>query len=124
MGCLRGVFIIVFIYFGTWFLSNGTTMQNSRLQIGKILTMDLIGKKMCENQCLTYFDCKAINFNKRHLSCELLNRSAQEAPEHLHFEEGTVHIYNITKSQVMIRFIFICRKEKQFLDFINHYSSF
>uniref|UniRef100_K1QLC3 Apple domain-containing protein n=1 Tax=Magallana gigas TaxID=29159 RepID=K1QLC3_MAGGI len=62
--------------------------------------MDLIGKKMCENQCLTYSDCKAINFNKRHLSCELLNRSGQEAPEHLHFEEGTVHIYNITKSQL------------------------
>lgn len=100
MVCLCGVFIIFFIYFGTWMLSNGITMSNSRLQIGRILTIDLIGQKMCENQCLTYPNCKAINFNKRHLSCELLTHSGQEAPEQLHFEENTVHIYNITKSQL------------------------
>lgn len=128
MVCLRGVFIIFFIYFGTWLLSNGITMQNSRLQIGRILTIDLIGQKMCENQCLTYPDCKAINFNKRHLSCELMTHSGQEAPEHLHFEGDTVHIYNITKSQVIILFIsiilVICRKEKRYLDFVIHISSF
>lgn len=124
MVCLCGVFIIFFIYFGTWMLSNGITMSNSRLQIGRILTIDLIGQKMCENQCLTYPNCKAINFNKRHLSCELLTHSGQEAPEQLHFEENTVHIYNITKSQVhvIIRFIstilVICRKEKRLYIFL------
>lgn len=118
----RGVFIIFFIYCGTWLLSNGITMQNSRLQIGRILTIDLIGQKMCENQCLTYTDCKAINFNKHNLSCELLTLSGLEVPEHLNFEEDTVHIYNITTHQVLIRFMLIkfviCSQGKRYSMFL------
>lgn len=76
--------------------------------------MDLIGKKMCENQCLIYFDCKVINFNKCYFFCEFLNCFVQEVLEYFYFEEGIVYIYNIMKSQVMICFIFICCKESDF----------
>ncbi|XP_061181033.1 uncharacterized protein LOC133189648 [Saccostrea echinata] len=76
------------------------TIPESKLKNSSLQTLDLIGQKMCVHQCSYHSDCKAVNFNKRQLTCELLTRSGREEPGYLQYDADSVHIHNITKDQI------------------------
>ncbi|XP_062616293.1 uncharacterized protein LOC134278009 [Saccostrea cucullata] len=80
--------------------SSLVSMPGTRVKDSSLQTLDLIGQKMCVYQCSYHSDCKAVNFNKRQLTCDLLTRSGQEDPGYLQHDADYVHIYNIPNDQI------------------------
>lgn len=79
-----------------------TKIQGSRLKDSCFKTLDLTGEKMCVHQCSYHSDCKAVNFNKQQLSCELLTHSGDDYPGDLQNDVDFIHIHNITNNQVCL----------------------
>ncbi|XP_062616292.1 uncharacterized protein LOC134278008 [Saccostrea cucullata] len=94
------IFALLLGLLGVFKAETSAIIENSKLGENILLTLDLIGQKMCVHQCFYHSDCKAVNFNKRQLTCDLLTRSGQEEPGSLQYDSDYIHIYNLSNDQI------------------------